>query len=1175
MRCGLAILLLAALAAAGPVEDAAEAVLKAYREKGDLAELGAKDAPDPWLVADELCFRGEHDAAAAFAKAAPRPDTEKLPAYIESQRGKSPDVAAREALAARDLAAIEAATSQELDVAQIRLRCVRGAVLRDRRPKESGRAFLDAADAAARLGWLARAAGALREASASLYRASDWRATLATARRQLAVETARGDRAGTAAALANIGLAQQRMGEYRKALGHQERALAVFRELGDEARVAATLGNVGNTYQWLGEYEKALEYHGRALAAHRAAGDRTGEMRALGNIGIVHWRRGEHGEAIERQEESLRLAGELGHETGVARALGNLGNCQLERGEYADALRHLRRAREILERLGNRAGAATVLGNLGVAHRALGEHAQALECQRRALRILDALGDRAGAARALGNIGIHHSGLGGYTKALEYQERALRIHEAIGNRAGAARTLGNMGDVFALLGEYGRALECEQRALELSKRIRNHQDLADVLADIGGIHLEVGDFGKALRYQRDSLRVRETLADDAGVARTLSRIGVTCKLLGRFDEALESHRGALELAEAIGDRDLTAEIHRYLGLLHDARGEHRKAVESLRRSLAILKDLRNRAAEVLALGNLGAVLHRLEEFDEAEACYLGALRPARELRMAHARLWAANLGLLRLDQGRPAEAVPLLEEAIAAVEAQREAVLGFSDRVRAAYFRELGRAEPYRGLARAKLLLGQPGEALEALERGRARAVLDLLARSRLDPLREAERRARERGDEGRLASIEEVTAKLSAADREVRALTYALSQRQTAAGREALTERLRTARDAQDDLLGKRALLVRDLVPVGAPASLAAIQRALGPKERMLFYSVGERGSLLFVVPPPGRAVTAYGLRWADGEPVTHDTLADAAQAHLARLVNRGTRRRGVVPTETAPGVAAGRLLDALVPEAVRKELGGLDRVYVVPHGSLHRIPLESLDALPPVVYAHSASVLLWCKRRRAEQRPASQRYDVVALGDPVFPAGSSLERLPGTRREVEAIAKAIEKTAALLGDEATEERLSRLAPQARFLHLATHQLADGAAHHAASRLALSGGDGFLSLFELLEKWRDRLSACELVVLSACETVEGPLQDDEGLYAMPLGFLYAGAPAVIGSLWHVDDASTAELFADFYRRLASGTPKLEAFTEARKALRKKYPEPYYWAPFVYIGDPR
>ena len=61
----------------------------------------------------------------------------------------------------------------------------------------------------------------------------------------------------------------------------------------------------------------------------------------------------------------------------------------------------------------------------------------------------------------------------------------------------------------------------------------------------------------------------------------------------------------------------------------------------------------------------------------------------------------------------------------------------------------------------------------------------------------------------------------------------------------------------------------------------------------------------------------------------------------------------------------------------------------------------------------------------------------------------------------------------------------------------------------------------------------------------------------------------------MISSLWAVDDASTAELMADFYRRLASGeTDRLAAFTAARKALREKHPEPFYWAPFLYIGSP-
>jgi CHAT domain-containing protein len=174
-------------------------------------------------------------------------------------------------------------------------------------------------------------------------------------------------------------------------------------------------------------------------------------------------------------------------------------------------------------------------------------------------------------------------------------------------------------------------------------------------------------------------------------------------------------------------------------------------------------------------------------------------------------------------------------------------------------------------------------------------------------------------------------------------------------------------------------------------------------------------------------------------------------------------------------------------------------------------------------------------------------------------------------------------EKVGILLGEEATKTRLFRLAPRARFLHLATHQLVDETDGASYSRLALTlppypteEDDGFLTLLDLLEGWRDRLSACHLVVLSACETQRGAEQRDEGVFAMPVGFLFAGAPSVIASLWRVDDRSAAELMSAFYQRLAEREGRtLAAFSEARKELRKVRPEPYHWAPFVFVGDPR
>jgi hypothetical protein len=220
------------------------------------------------------------------------------------------------------------------------------------------------------------------------------------------------------------------------------------------------------------------------------------------------------------------------------------------------------------------------------------------------------------------------------------------------------------------------------------------------------------------------------------------------------------------------------------------------------------------------------------------------------------------------------------------------------------------------------------------------------------------------------------------------------------------------------------------------------------------------------------------------------------------------------------------------------------------------------------------------------------SRKSPREALGDIARGGGASrstgLERLPGTRREVEAIARAVREAKAglavrvLLGEDATKGALRAHAPRARYVHVATHQIPGETARARDSRLALTipalptpADDGFLRLLDLLLHWRDRISGCELVVLSACETRRGIHRRDEGVFAMPWGFQYAGAPSVIASHWRVDDESSADLMSEFYARLVrEGTDKLEAFTAARKALRETYPEPFHWAPFVYIGAP-
>lgn len=201
---------------------------------------------------------------------------------------------------------------------------------------------------------------------------------------------------------------------------------------------------------------------------------------------------------------------------------------------------------------------------------------------------------------------------------------------------------------------------------------------------------------------------------------------------------------------------------------------------------------------------------------------------------------------------------------------------------------------------------------------------------------------------------------------------------------------------------------------------------------------------------------------------------------------------------------------------------------------------------------------------------------------------AGSSetgrgvLVRLAGTRTEAQRIAQLAStsgrKAETWLDLEASEAKVEGHDLRSYgVVHFATHGLLNTERPQFTGLvLSLVGGgagDGFLRTDEVFNL---RLGS-PLVMLSACETGLGREKRGEGVIGLTRAFMYAGAPAVGVSLWSVADQSTAELMTDFYGNLlkGGGVAPGEALRAARKKMvaGKRYSAPFYWAPFVLVGD--
>ncbi len=266
----------------------------------------------------------------------------------------------------------------------------------------------------------------------------------------------------------------------------------------------------------------------------------------------------------------------------------------------------------------------------------------------------------------------------------------------------------------------------------------------------------------------------------------------------------------------------------------------------------------------------------------------------------------------------------------------------------------------------------------------------------------------------------------------------------------------------------------------------------------------------------------------------------------------------------------------------------GNVNKLIIIPSGRMATIPFESLITQPItgaagfadipylinqyfISYQYAASLYL---NPHVEMMPQS----TISLFAPVEFAGRRLSPLPGTATEVQDISNLFAGSSAAVSlfveDKATVSKVeSAEVIRSKYLHFATHGIVDEM-RPERSQICLAMEDGNTGSLYSGDIYGLNLSA-DLVVLSACETGLGKISRGEGIIGLTRALIYAGSNNLVVSLWRVGDASTSLLMTNFYRSMLQGNTYAEALTYAKKEMIRSggYASPYYWAPFVLIGE--
>ena len=1060
----------------------------------------------------------------------------------------------------------------------------------------------------------------LRRQAAADLGLSQYATAVALFQQALSLYRQAGDREGEAKDLIGLGTADKALSQYSQEIQCFQQALVLLPQTHGLGEQAPILHDVGDAFCALHQYARAVPYYQQALAIARKAGDMDGEVDGLNTLGGAYNSLSRYQKAIDCYQLALPLLRRAGDKDGEASGLNNIGNAYRSLSRYGAAISYFQQALALHRQAGDTHAVATTLGNLSSAYEDLSDYPKAIACIQQALPLLRQAGDKDAEAGSLGNLGSAYKGLSQYPQAIALYQQSLALFSQAGDKDGEAGDLNNLGNAYNSLSQYAQALDYYGQALKLHHLLGDQDGEAGDLNDTGDAYLGLSQYQRAIDLYGKALSIQQQTGDRDGEAGDLTNLGNAYLGLSQYQRAIDFYGQALPIYRQTGHREGEAGALNNLGAAYQRLNQYARATSCYTQSLSIQRQTGNKDGEASDLGNLGITEKLLGRYDQAVACYGQALPLYRQAGDRDGEAGDLNnLMLAWQAQHAPKLAIFYGKQSVNTFQSIRGDIQTFDQKTQRGYLASV--SGTYRTLADLLIGQGRLPEAEQVLGMLKAQEEAAFVNRdAALAPAAllvsfDPDEQAAQAHYQAFADPVTKIGQQIEAL-RALRGRTPAQDQQLVA-----LQDQLSPASARFQAFL---AALPREMPADAAPdkrRNEQLIQDAQGPLQRTLG-KMGPGTVALFTLVEPDRfrvIVVTSQTEKAEDYPIPADKLRLLVFAWRAALQDPDTDPN--VLGQKLSKILIGPIEADLVGAQATTLLWSLDDV-------LRYVPVAALyDGKHYLVEKYRSALFAGATLPGLSETAADwQGGDVLlALGvtqaqqvpDPAGGASLNFPALPGVDQELKGIARYTGNPGGVLAGTPLEDaRFTQaslrgaLAHGYPVVHIASH-FALGA-NDRASYLLL--GDGtVLSLADLFGQGGQIFQGVDLLTLSACQTgVSGGSGDGHEVESLASVAQEQGAGSILASLWPVSDATTPLLMRAFYRQL-SGTPavtKAGALRQAQLSLlrgtaspagdaptrgtqavpapgeaagaptftpdpRAPYAHPYYWAPFVLIGNGR